>query len=980
MRTSTQGAPGAPAASDVKRLRPTPDRNQLGIGELVFLLSRSPFASLSPASGRAYALRARKRSDGRGMTAVPLIGRERDRSMLNGLLDDVYQHGAALVMRGEPGIGKSALLAEAVRAAADRGMLVLRMSGVQAEARFAFAGLHQLLRPVISHLDDLAPRQRTALSAAFGLQDAPGPELFLIALAALDLLSEAATLAPVVVAADDAQWLDQPSADVLAFIARRVESDPIVLLAAIRDGYNSPLLTAGLPALSLDGLPDEPAGELLDTRFPDLTPVVRGRLLAEAGGNPLALLELPAALDVSARLGKEMLPGRLPLTARLEHAYATRAAELPRVTRALLTVAAVDDSGELAHVMRAAAVVLGAAPALGDLSPAAAAGLIEVGGHTVRFRHPLVRSAIYQAAGVAERQAAHAALAGEFADDPDRQVWHRAAAAARADPAVAAGLEEAARRARNRGALITAAAAFERAATFTADPGQRGDLLLSAAEAARELGHTDMVVRLLREARSSPLTAHDRAYALWLGDAFEDGPLGDPATIHTLVDAARQMTAEGDTRLALNLLAAAAFRCYSADLGEPAAGEILDAADKAGAAPDDPLLLQIQAYSAPLDRGPTVLDQLARITPPDDPEVLYLLGTAACMAGDFRQSCSLLGACEARLREQGRLRVLSHALAVRAWTAIMIADFAIAMPAAEETGRLASETAQPLWETGALTAQAALAALRGEADLVADLTLQVEQMMLPVGGTETLALGQYARGLLALGEGQHADAYAQLRRLYQPGDPARSRRISAGALGDMAEAAVRSGHRDHALMLMELFQPLAARTPEPGNFWSLDYARALLAEDERAEATYREVLRQDHSSRPFTRARLQLAFGEWLRRQRRVTESRTQLRMARDAFDALGTTSWSERARRELRASGETSHRRPPGTIDQLTPQELQIVQLAAGGLSNREIGRRLYLSHRTVESHLYRVFPKLGITSRSQLRDVVGESDRIRS
>lgn len=892
--------------------------------------------------------------------------------MFVGLLDDVHQHGAALVVRGEPGIGKSALLAEAGRAAADRGMLVLRMSGVQAEASFAFAGLHQLLRPVMGHLDSLAPRQRTALSAAFGLQDAPAPELFLVALAALELLSEAALLAPVVVAADDAQWLDRPTADVLAFIARRVESDSIVVLAAIRDGYDSPLLTAGLPTLHLKGLADQPAGELLDTRFPRLAPAVRGRLLAEAEGNPLALLELPAALDTSVRAGQELLPARLPLTARLEHAYAARAAELPRVTRTLLTVAAADDSGELAHVMKAAGIVLGAAAAVGDLVPAVDAGLIEVSEHTVRFRHPLARSAIYQAASVAERHAAHAALAEEFADDPDRQVWHRAAAAVGADPAVAAGLEEAARRARKRGGLITAAAAFERAAAFTADSGRRGDLLLSAAEAARELGHPEMVMRLLHEASSCPLTPHDRAYAMWLGDALKQGPAGDPATVRSLVGAARQMTAEGDTRLALNLLAAAAFRCYSADLGEPASGEILDAADQAGAAPDDPLLLQIQAYAAPLDRGPAILDHLARIVPPDDPEVLYLLGTAACMVGDFRRSCSLLETCAARLREQGRLRVLAHALAVRAWTAIMIADFAVAVPAAEEAGRLASETAQPLWETGAWTAQAALAALRGEPAVVGDLTSRVEQMMLPAGGAESLALVQYVRGLLALGQGRHADAYAQLRRLYEPGDPSRNQRISAGAVGDMAEAAVRSGHRDQALAVVKLFEPMAGRSPVPGNFWSLDHARALLAEDEQAEAIYREVLSRDLSAWPFMRARLQLAFGEWLRRQRRVAESRTLLRAARDAFDALGMTPWSERARRELRASGETSHRRPPGTIDQLTPQELQIVQLAAEGLSNREIGQRLYLSHRTVESHLYRVFPKLGITSRSQLAESV--------
>lgn len=914
------------------------------------------------------------RNDGRGMGVVPLVGRDRENGMLVRLLDDVRKHGAALVVHGEPGIGKSALLTAAARAAVDRGMLVLTMSGVQSEANLAFAGMHQLLRPILNRLDDLAPRQRAVLRAAFGMEDTATPELFLIALAALELLSEAAMRAPVLVAAEDAQWLDRPTADVLAFIARRVESDPVVVLAAIRDGYASSLLTTGLPELRLERLADKPAQELIDRRFPELVPAVRGRLLAEAEGNPLALLELPAALGMSIRSGEEMLPPRLPLTARLEQAYAARAAELPRGTRTLLLVAAAGDSGALAQVMEATQIVTGAAPAVSDLVPAVDAHLIEVDEQVVRFWHPLVRSAIYQAASVADRHAAHAALAEVLADDPDRRVWHRAAAAVGTDPAVAGELEEAARRARRRGGIITAATAFERAAALTADAARRGVLLLSAAEAARELGHTEMVVRLLHEAGSCPLTPHVQAYAMWLGDAFWDGPAGDSARVHVLVGAARQMAADGDTRLALNLLSAAAFRCYWGDLGDPAAGEVLDAADHAGAAPDDPLLLQIQAYAAPLSRGAAVLGHLARLmSPDDDPEVLYLLGTAACMAGDFRRSCSLLGACAARLREQGRLRVLTHALAVRAWTAIMIADFAVAMPAAEEAGRLAAETTQPLWETGAWTAQAALAALRGEQAVVDDLTARVEQVTLPAGAVEPFALMRYVRGLLALGQGRHADAYSQLRRLYEPGDPAHNRRISAGAIGDFAEAAVRSGHRDHALAMAELLQPFARQTPVPGNFWSLDYARALLADNRHAEAAYQEVLSRDLSSWPLMRARLRLTYGEWLRRQRRIADSRGQLRAARDAFDALGTTLWSERARRELRASGEASRRRAPGTLDQLTPQELQIVQLAARGLSNREIGQRLYLSHRTVESHLYRVFPKLGITSRSQLADALG-------
>ena len=893
--------------------------------------------------------------------------------MLAGLLDDVHQRGAALVLRGEPGIGKSALLAKAVRAAAGKNIQVLSTSGVHSEANLPFAGLHQLLRPILAHLDDLPARQRTALGAAFGMEDAATPEPFLIALAVLQLLSEASAQDPMLLVAEDAHWLDRPTADVLAFIARRVESDPIVVLAAIRDGYDSPLLAAGLPELHLERLGPGPARELLDARFPRLAPAIRTRVLAEAEGNPLALLELPAALGSGVRNGSSAMPDRLPLTERLERAFASRAAELPRVTQTLLLVAAADDSFPLALVMKATEIVLGTAPAVGDVVPAVRARLTELDGQIIGFRHPLVRSAIYQAASVAERHAAHAALAEVLADDQDRRVWHRAAAAVGTDPAVAAELEEAARRAVRRGAIITAAAAFERAAALAADPARRGVLLLSAAEAARELGQTEMVVRLLRQANAYPLTSYDRARAMWLGDAFGEVPVGDPARVHALVETARRVIGEKRTRLALNLLSAAGFRCYCADLGDSAVAEVLDAADLAGASPADPQLLQIQAYAAPINRGAAVLGRLAHVVPSDDPEVSYLLGTAACQAGEFHRSCALLDASAAGLREQGRLRTLAHVLTTRAWAGIMIADFRVAMPAAEEAGRLAAETAQPLWQAGAWTAQAALAALRGEHASVNDLTARVEEIMLPVGAAEALSHVQYTRGLLALGQGRHMEAYAQLSRMYEPGDPAHVVRMLCGSIGFLAEAAVHSDRRDHARAIMQQLEPLAKQTPSPWIHMSMLEARALLADDEEAEAIYGEALSCDPSLWPFMRARVQLAFGEWLRRQRRIADSRAPLRAARDAFDALGTTPWSERARRELRASGENSHRRAPGTIEQLTPQELQIIQLASEGLSNREIGQRLYLSHRTVESHLYRVFPKLGITSRSQLGTVLG-------
>jgi DNA-binding CsgD family transcriptional regulator len=907
------------------------------------------------------------------MAVASLVGRGREAEMVARLLAGVHERGGMLVVRGEPGIGKSALLGQASGVAADRGMLVLSTAGVQSETNLPFAGLHQLLRPILAQIDQLVPLQRDAVMAAFGMTDAAAPDPFLIAMAALELLSDAAARSPVTLIVEDAHWLDRPTADALAFVGRRVESDPIVLLAAIRDGYDSSLLEAGLPELHLDPLADGAAQELLDAHFPELAPAVRNRLLDEAEGNPLALLELPAALGSGVRSGEEGLPTRLPLTTRLERAFASRAAELPSATRTLLRIAAVDDGGVLAEILSAAEIVAGRRPTVEALVPAVDVQLIDVNGPTVRFRHPLVRSAIHQAASVAERHAAHAALAEVLADDKDRRVWHRAAAAVGMDPTIASELEEAAGRAQRRGGIVAAVAAFERAAALTAEPVRRGALLLRSAALASELGRSEMVRRLLREADSLELGSHDRAQSMWLGDAFHEGLAGDPARVHALVETAKRMTAHGDTDLALSLLSAAAFRCFWADAGEHARHEVLLAADRVGVASEDPRLLQIQAYAAPIERGAVIIQCLPSSMRDADPEVLYLLGTAAHLVGALDQSSSLLATSAARLREQGRLGLLAQVLVSRAWGAILRADLGVATPAAEEACRLAAETAQPLWQAGAQMAQAMAAALRGEQSVVESLTAEAERVALPVGAAVLLAVVQVARGLSALGQGRHADAWDHLRRLSEPGDTAHHHMILCFSISDLAEAAAHSDHRDQARSVMRQLEPLASQTPSPWFRVGMLYARVLLADDEEAGALFEDALGRDLTSWPFVRARLQLAFGEWLRRQRRTAESRAPLRAARDAFDALGVGPWGERARQELRASGESSRRRTPDTLDELTPQELQIVQMAAGGLSNREIGQRLYLSHRTVESHLYRVFPKLGVTSRAQLSGVLG-------
>jgi DNA-binding CsgD family transcriptional regulator len=913
------------------------------------------------------------------VTAAPgLLGRDPEIAVLRDVIDHARDRGAVLVLRGEAGIGKSSLIAAAVRDAADRGMLILATSGVQAEADLPFAGLHQLIRPVLSGISALPARQRTALLTAFGMADATAPDLFLVALATLDLLSDTADRAPLLLCIEDAQWLDRPTSDVLAFVARRVEAEPVTLLIAIRDGYDSALADAGARELRLRGLDDGSARALLNRHAPRLEPGIRQQVLTEAAGNPLALIELPAALKArQAGRGGTAAPV-LPLTSRLEEAFAERARDLPAAAQALLQVAAADDEADLAEVLRAAAI-LARLPAPENaleeaLDPALAAHLVEMDEGEVVFRHPLVRSAIYQRASPSERRSAHAALADVLDGHPDRQVWHRAAATLGPDEEVAADLEAAAVRARRRGAPDVAVATLERAVKMSADPAHRGSRLLDAAELAFELGRPDMVVRLAREAEEFDLRPRDQAQAMWLRESFDANDPGDPARVGQLVDSADRSAASGDVSLALRLLSVAADRCLWGDPGWPARQRIVISAEHAGAAETDPRLLAILAYAAPVERGATVIARLSGLEPAKDadPDAMRLLGRAAETVGECQLAMGFLAASVAGLREQGRLGLLTQALSDRVWATIQLADFSVAMPAAEEAGRLALETSQLSWAAGADATQAIMAAMRGDHEAADALARRTEQVALPNGASGLLAMTQYSRGMSALGPGHSAAAYSHLLRMVTPGDPAYHHLMRYWSVGEFAEAAAYSGHQAEARTIAADLEQMARQTPSPWIHACLRSADALLATDDDAEDLYEVALAADVTRYPVMRARLQLAYGRWLRRQRRNADSRAPLRAARQAFDALGLIPWGERARRELRASGEKSRPRAPTARDQLTPQELQIAQLAAEGLSNREIGEQLYLSPRTVGTHLYRIFPKLGITSRSQLHTVL--------
>jgi DNA-binding CsgD family transcriptional regulator len=904
-------------------------------------------------------------------SAFPLIGRDRELGILSGLVDRARQQGQALVLRGEAGIGKTSLIAAGRSRAKALGFHTLTTSGVQSETNLPYAGLHQLLRPLLPQIDTLPVPQRAALLSAFGMTDEVVTDLYLVALAALNLLADAASNAPLMIVAEDAQWIDRPTCDVLTFVARRFGSDPMILLVAIREGFESPLLETSLPELRLEGLAEAAAGALLDTHAPDLEWSIRERMLEAAAGNPLALAELPAAYPAAQSTERVLLRDVLPLTTRLERAFAARGATLPQATAAVLLVAAVDDSSALSEVLEAASIIIGSPLTLEVLGPAVGARLVVADHIELRFRHPLIRSAIYQGATLEERHAAHAALTAVLVDQPDRRAWHRAASTIGPDEAVVDDLEAAASRALARGARTVAAAALERAARLCPDEARRGRLLVRAAEMEFELGRSDAVLRLLERAEALALGADDQTRLTFLLEASDDAALYGPSVVASFVEMASDLMAAGEWERAWNALLTAALRCWWGNRDQQTRDLVVAAAQQLPGAEDHPARLALLALADPVRWGAVVLDRLTGIDANErgDPGAMYLLGTAASAVWAFDLALNFLAAATDGLRAQGRLGVLAQALVSLAWAAIHLARETLAVSAAEEAEKLARETRQPRLVVSAQLAQATVAAERGDFTKAEELANAAEATYLPIGPHPILALIQFIRGRGAVAHQKYAEGFDHHARLLDPTDVAYHPFIGSWALSDLVEAAIHLGKLEAAADYLTQLELLAASTSGPLLRAALSYARAILADDDQAEALYQTALSTDLAYWPCYHGRLLLNYGRWLRRRRRVTEARAPLRMARDRFDALAFHALAEIARNELQASGEASRRRTPDARDWLTPQELQIAQLAAKGLSNREISQQLFLSHRTVGAHLYRIFPKLGISSRAHLR-----------
>ena len=884
------------------------------------------------------------------MVDSQLVGRDVEVALVDAIIEGLPERGAALVVSGEPGVGKSALLHYARDRADALSLRTLTAAGVESEAELAFAGVHQLLYPILGLLELLPAPQRRALQIAFGIASGPEPDPFVVALAAYQLVCDAAEQSPVVVFVDDAHWLDRSSSGVLTFIARRLESEPVGLLVSVRAGFGTPLGDAGLPELELERLSPSAAAALLDRTARDLHPVLRARVLAEAAGNPLALVELVRAQGTGGDSDGQLSDTPLPLTTRLERAFAARMDGLPDNTRAVLLAAALDGRASLEELGRSASMLAGRPVGVSDLNAAVGADLVSVEAGQVRFRHPLVRSAVRQSAPPAQVLEMYSALA-EAVADPERRTWHRAMAAVGYDEEVAAALDRHAIAARRRGAVMVAAAALERAAALTADPRRRGERLVRAADAAYELGAVDVVRRLLEHAEPLDVGELEAARLAWLRQMISGDVWFERGAAKTFVTIARRARDAGDPDNALGSLVPIAHRCWWTRCQARTRRYVVDTAQEMGFPEDDPRLLAVMALADPEAMGRRVLLRVSKIRPANvtDPVGAIHIGIAAEKAGDFDLGARFLGRAVDRLREQGRLGLLTQALVHYAWAATYAGDWSAAATAGSEGSRMARDTDQPQYGlTGELIA-ALVAGLRGNDPDFEERIAGPERELRSMRGGPLLAPAHLARGAAALGEGRYERAAHHLWPVFDEADPAFHRFMRWPAVLDFVEAAARSGHLERAKGVKAELEAIAARSGAPLLLVQLACARPLLADDKDAEALFEVALGQDRSAYVYPRARTLFSFGSWLRRQRRDVESRAPLREAIELFDVLGATRWSDRAR-----------------------QELQIAGLAARGLSNREIGERLFLSHRTIGSHLYRIFPKLGIASRTQLRDAL--------
>jgi DNA-binding CsgD family transcriptional regulator len=911
------------------------------------------------------------------VTAQRLLGRRTERAALDHLVASLRAGPSqALVLRGDAGIGKSALLEYLAQHSSGCG--VARAAGVESEMELAYAGLQQLCAPFLDRVEHLPGPQRDALGTAFGLRDGDPPDRFLVGLAVLSLLSDVAEDRPLVCIVDDAQWLDAASAQALAFVARRLGAESVGLVFAVREPSGERHFE-GLPELAVGGLDDRDADELLATVVTGpLDERVRDRIVAETRGNPLALLELPRGWTPAELAGGFGLSDGPALSGRIEQSFRERLAPLPPSTRLLLLVAAAEPLGDPVLVWRAAAE-LGIGP---DAAAAAtAAGLVDFGAQ-VRFGHPLVRSAVKRAAAPDERRRVHRALA-EATDadiDPDRRAWHRAHATAGLDEDVAAELERSAGRARARGGLAAGAAFHQRAVELTPDPRRRAQRALLAAKLKHQAGANDAALRLLAVAEAGPLDELEQARAQLLHAQITFAMTRGRDAPPLLLEAAKRLEPL-DPRLARETYLEAFAAALSADRlvrggdAREVAVAVLAADWERSTRACDLLLdglalLTCQGYVAGAPALKVALRAFRdeRLSEEDELRWLWLACRIARALADDEAWDELTARHLELARRAGAFSALPVALTDRVLVELFSGRIGVAMSLAAESDAVVEATGSHV----TLRTSIVLANWRGrDAEAVALIEAR-RQDVLRRGEGLWLAANDWGSAIRYNGLGRYEDALAAAERA---AEAARGLGPPILLLAELIEAAARSGQAERANGSLAQLAEIAHAA---GTDWALGTharAAAMLAEGQAVERLYQEAI--ERLSRVKTRAtlaRAHLLYGEWLRREHRRVDAREQLRLAYTMLSDMGMEAFAERARRELLATGETVRKRTVETLDELTPQEVQIARLAADGQTNPAIGAQLFLSPRTVEWHLTKTFGKLGISSRKQLRSALSD------
>ncbi len=920
---------------------------------------------------------------GRAWTQKPseLVGRDEELAVIRACVYELSAHGGTLLLSGEPGVGKSALLDAAAEMASIAGIRVLRAAAADFE-KISFSGLNQLLLPISAGISRLDAAQRDALNGALGFSEGTMCDPLVVSNAALALLRQAAADGPLLLIVDNLQWMDQASATVLGFAARRLTGSRAGVIAAARTGTDR-LFGLDVSSYEVQPLDGDSAVRLVADRFPDLAPSVRRRIVTEARGNSLALLELPASLSDLQRSGLAALPAALPLSRRLKAAFSSRVSALPAATRYLLLLAVLEGTGDLS-LLRAAA----AGQRESDLDPAEQAGLVRVDetAHIVIFAHPLTRSAVMELSASGEVRRGHLALATQLSDQPERRAWHLAAAAVEPDEEAASLLERVARLMQERGDASRAVTTLIRAAQLSPHRRDRSRVLAEAAcLSATVTGELTLVPRLLAEARRAALESA--------------GSTGPDASLHAAVADASLMLNGGDDIDSVHKLLADAIRASPA-VARASGTELIAALHAlltvcaAGGRPElwEPF---DQALAGLVPGGRAELDLLAKThADPARSAISILSQLDAAIAGLSRETAQWrtmvvsaaaartdrLAGCRVALWQVARIGRESGAVlpAISALTLLSLDGFLTG--AWDEAWQVADECLRACQSHGHFAGAwmvreqlAMIAAARGDEELVRELTEELLRWAMPRGITLAQMAVHRVGCLAALGRGHFEEAYREAARISPPGILASHVPHALWAVMDLVEAAVRTGRQQEAAAHVAAAR--AARIAEISSRLALlvTGSAALAAPTDQARQLFERALGIRGADRwPFEFARVQLAFGEHLRRVRAPGEARAQLGAALAAFRALGARPWAERAANELRAARLIPAKTECHRVTALTAQERQIVSLAAAGLTNRQIGERLYLSPRTVGSHLYRVFPKLGVSSRAGLRDAL--------